>query len=120
MKKQNNPSIRAHLLWSALILLSLVAICAIPFALGQRTHRDERALQGKRGISKSSPEGIPCTPGWSAGGNLPTVGVRFVGVYFPANGKFYAMGGRATAAENPLGNFTSPFEYDTKIGRAHV
>ena len=39
-----------------------------------------------------------CAPsGWSAGGNLPSVGVRSVGVYFPANGRFYAMGGRATA-----------------------
>src|SRR5207249_3250133 len=36
-----------------------------------------------------------CTPGWSAGANLPSVGVRLVGVYFPANGKFYAMGGRS-------------------------
>jgi len=36
MKKQINPSIKAHLLRSALILLSLFAICAIPFALAQR------------------------------------------------------------------------------------
>src|SRR5882762_1479595 len=35
MKKQINPSIKAHLLRSALILLSLIAICAIPFALAQ-------------------------------------------------------------------------------------
>ena len=35
MKKQINPSIKAHLLWSALVLLSLLAICAIPFALAQ-------------------------------------------------------------------------------------
>ncbi len=36
MKKQINPSIKAHLLWSALILLALLAVCAIPFALAQR------------------------------------------------------------------------------------
>jgi len=35
VKKQINPSIKAHLLWSALVLLSLLAICAIPFALAQ-------------------------------------------------------------------------------------
>jgi len=29
MKKQINPSIQAHFLWSAVILLSLVAICQI-------------------------------------------------------------------------------------------
>jgi len=39
MKKQINPSIKAHLLGSALILLSLVAICAIPFALAQSRSR---------------------------------------------------------------------------------
>ena len=36
MKKQTNPSIKAHLLWSALILLALLAVGAIPFALAQR------------------------------------------------------------------------------------
>ena len=36
MKKQINPSIKAHLLRSAFILLSLLAICAIQFALAQR------------------------------------------------------------------------------------
>src|SRR5438034_5234799 len=38
MKKQN-PSIKAHLLWSALILLLLLAVCAIPFALAQSRNR---------------------------------------------------------------------------------
>jgi hypothetical protein len=31
---------------------------------------------------------------WSAGPNMPTVLVRAVGVYFPADGNFYTMGGR--------------------------
>jgi plastocyanin/N-acetylneuraminic acid mutarotase len=51
-----------------------------------------------------------CTPGWSAGANLPSVGVRLVGVYFPANGKFYAMGGRSSDVAGS--DFTHPFEYD--------
>jgi hypothetical protein len=46
---------------------------------------------------------------WSAGPNLPSVGVRIVGVFFPANGKFYGMGGRSSDAG---GEFTNPFEYD--------
>ena len=33
--------------------------------------------------------------GWSAGPDLPSVGARLAGVYFQANGKFYAMGGRS-------------------------
>ncbi len=52
-----------------------------------------------------------CAPsGWSAGPNLPSVGVRLVGIYFQANGKFYAMGGRASDLFGS--EFTHPFEYD--------
>ena len=52
-----------------------------------------------------------CAPsGWSAAAPLPTSGVRLVGVYFPANGKFYAMGGRS--ADTAGSDFTHPFEYD--------
>ena len=55
-----------------------------------------------------------CTPsGWSAGPDMPSVAVRSVGVYFQANGKFYGMGGRLSASDAPLGNFTNPFEYDS-------
>src|SRR6267378_3397708 len=36
MKKQINPTIKAHLLRGAFYLLLLVAVCAIPFALAQR------------------------------------------------------------------------------------
>src|SRR5712691_10884964 len=50
----------------------------------------------------------PCS--WSAGPDLPSPGVRFVGVFFPANGKFYVMGGRAF--DGGGGEFTNPFEYD--------
>ena len=41
---------------------------------------------------------------------MPTPAVRSVGVYFPANGKFYAMGGRS--ADTAGSDFTHPFEYD--------
>ena len=52
-----------------------------------------------------------CAPsGWSAGPVLPSVGVRLVGVYFQANGKFYGMGGRSSDAAGS--EFTHPFEYD--------
>ena len=51
-----------------------------------------------------------CAPsGWSAAGPANSV-CPTAGVYFPANGKFYAMGGRAS---DTAGNeFTHPFEYD--------
>src|SRR5438034_3542419 len=54
-----------------------------------------------------------CAPsGWSAGPDLnpPNGGVRLVGVYFQANGKFYGMGGRAS--DSAGSEFTHPFEYD--------
>jgi len=39
---------------------------------------------------------------------MPVAGIRFSGVFFRANGKFYAMGGRDV---NNV-EFTNPFEYD--------
>ena len=35
MKKQLNPTIKAHLIRSAFYLLLLLGVCAIPFALAQ-------------------------------------------------------------------------------------
>jgi plastocyanin len=38
-----------------------------------------------------------CAPsGWSAGPDMPTVLVRAVGVWFPADGNFYTVGGRTS------------------------
>ena len=51
-----------------------------------------------------------CTPVWSSGPNLPSPAVRAVGVFFPANGKFYVMGGRSSDVSGS--EFTHPFEYD--------
>ena len=36
MKKQINPTIKAHLIRGAFYLILLVAVCAIPFALAER------------------------------------------------------------------------------------
>src|SRR5262249_14833231 len=70
MKKQINPSIKAHLLRSALILLSLLAICAIPFALAQSRSRgsnnrsvanrtDQSQLPTKSNGPAATPTGTP-------------------------------------------------------------
>ena len=50
-----------------------------------------------------------CT-GWSAGPDMPSTGVRMVGVFFPVNGKFYAVGGRSMDGSG--NDFAHPFEYD--------
>ena len=39
MRKKTNRSIKGHFLRSVLIVLSLVAVCVIPFALAQRTNK---------------------------------------------------------------------------------
>src|SRR5438093_5987184 len=54
MKKQIHPSIKAHLLWSALILLSLFAICAIPFALAQSRGRGTTKQSVTQAASKQN------------------------------------------------------------------
>ena len=51
MKKQLNPTIKAHLIRSAFYILLLVAVCLIPFALAQRNTTSGAAqLQAKRAI----------------------------------------------------------------------
>jgi hypothetical protein len=43
MKKQINPTMKAHLIRGAFYLLLLVAVCAIPFALAQRNMKQNSA-----------------------------------------------------------------------------
>ena len=47
MKKQINPTIKAHLIRSAFYLLLLVAVCAIPFALASLSRGT-----GKQSVTK--------------------------------------------------------------------
>ncbi len=47
---------------------------------------------------------------WSMGTASPSVHTRGVGVYFPANGRFYVMGGRTS--DGAGSDLTRPFEYD--------
>jgi hypothetical protein len=61
-------------------------------------------------VPSATPTPTPGCP-WSFGANFPAVGgVRAVGNYFPANGRFYAMGGRS--ADVAGADFTNPFEYN--------
>src|ERR1700756_3791171 len=45
MKKQINPTMRAHLIRGAFCLLLLLAVCVIPFASGQRQARSAKISQ---------------------------------------------------------------------------
>ena len=59
MKRQTEPNIKAHLLRTAFYLLVLVAVCVIPFALGQRT------------ITKQSAVAVPLLSGSAPVATLP-------------------------------------------------
>jgi N-acetylneuraminic acid mutarotase len=48
--------------------------------------------------------------GWSSAHDLPTDLVRATGVYFPGNGRFYAMGGRTS--DTAGSDMPTPYEYD--------
>jgi plastocyanin len=223
MKKQINPTTKAHLLQSAFYVLLLLAVCVIPFALGQRQTKalpsvkeapirifDQNGQPAVNGVpsgvgqifdvavgpaaqgfqfvpdtvnisvgdtvrwtwesnAHSVTSGLPCIAdsqfcspdnlncpagilsntgtiyehtfaaagsfsyfcaahcdfgmigrvnvaggcapqGWSPGPDLPSAAVRSVGIFFPSNGKFYAMGGRSSDAAGS--DFMHPFEYD--------
>jgi N-acetylneuraminic acid mutarotase len=64
--------------------------------------------------TKTGPKGAPdqvATPdSWAAGANLPGPLVRAVGVFFPTNGFFYAIGGRS--ADTAGSDSVHPFEYN--------
>jgi hypothetical protein len=62
------------------------------------------------GTPSATPTATPSSCTWSAGPDLPNTMVRAAGVYFPANGKFYAMGGRSS--DTAGSEFTNPLEYD--------
>src|ERR1051325_5047997 len=52
-----------------------------------------------------------CSPAWAAGPPMPPAGVvRSPGTFFPANGRFYVLGGRS--ADVAGADFTNPFEYN--------
>ena len=53
MKKQINPTIKAHLVRGAFYLLLLVAVCAIPLALGQRSINGQRASKQSPTVDRS-------------------------------------------------------------------
>src|SRR5262249_3048576 len=67
-------------------------------------------FQGGGQSPTPTPTATPASCSWAAGPRMPSVGARMVGVFFPGNGKFYAMGGRSS--DTGGSEFTHPFEYD--------
>lgn len=103
MKKQIHLNIKAQLLRKGIVLVLLLTFCVIAIASRQQLTAEPSP--------NDKPTGSICfPPAWTAGPDMPSTGVRMVGVYFAANGKFYAIGGRSM---DGVGNdFAHPFEYD--------
>ena len=106
MKAQICPAIKAHLVRGAFYLLLLFAMCVIPLALGER-QADVRS-QNENPTGFVCPD-CPLPGGWRAGPDMPSPGVRMVGVVLF---NFYAMGGRSM---DGVGNdFTDAFEFNER------
>src|SRR5262245_43600006 len=59
MKRQINPTIKAHLIRSAFYLLLLVAVCAIPFALAQRNTVKRSSARPKAASESLAAKALP-------------------------------------------------------------
>ena len=104
MKERIAGSIKAYLIRGAVYLLPLLAVCVIPFAYGQRQSDVRSQNQNPTGFVCPN---CPLPGGWRAGPDMPSTGVRMVGVLL---GNFYVMGGRSM---DGVGNdFTHPFEFN--------
>src|ERR1700682_4257124 len=82
-----------HLFWAAFPLSLVILLLQVMPALAQR--------------AAGKPDSITT---WTGGPNLPGPLVRAVGVLFPANGHFYAVGGRSS--DSPGSDSTNPFDYN--------
>jgi hypothetical protein len=91
-KKMTKPK-TLHFCWTAFPLILLVLLLPVTPGLAQH--------------AAGKPDSVDT---WSAGPNLPTVVTRAAGVFFPANGKFYSMGGRTSDVQGS--ELTNPLEYD--------
>src|SRR5437868_6724475 len=58
----------------------------------------------------ATPTATPANCNWSAGPDMPVTLVRAVGVYFPADGNFYTMGGRTD--DNAGSDFQHVLQYN--------
>src|SRR5204863_10196035 len=74
MKKQINPTIKAHLLRSGFYFILLSAVCVIPFALGQRDTTGRNFAKRVSPSVSSAPGWVsPALSSWSIVANYPAV-----------------------------------------------
>ena len=115
MKLKINPSVKAHLLRGAFYLVLLMAVCVIPFALGQRATTKQSAvadplLLGLTPVAALSNSDEPASGTWTPTGSLNTARYYHTATLLP-NGKVLVAGG--WEGFNP---YTSAELYDPSAG----
>src|SRR5205823_1198680 len=109
--KQTDPNIKAHLLRGAFYLLLLVAVCVIPFALGQRTTTKQSAvanplLLGSASVSTQSSSDAPFT--FDNTGSLPTARSEHTTAWLAMGRRQEASGGMEFTSFYPA-RYNEPF-----------
>jgi hypothetical protein len=113
MKKQLNSSVKAHLLQGAFYLILLVAVCVIPFALGQRATTKQSAgplLLGSGPLATLSTGDDPTSGTWTLTGSLNTARYYHTATLLP-NGMVLVAGG-----DDSLNHLDSAELYDPASG----